>query len=820
MLAAKAGAATPRGAPDCSWAQSSAERQNPGVLASTVLAQMTVAEKLGLVNLAAAGGYENRNTGVPRLCIPALTLQDGPNGIAYRARRVTQLPASLGLAATFDTGLAYRYGQVQGAEASRKGIDVVQGPELNLDRVPESGRAFEAFGEDPTLTAAMGVADINGIQSQRVMAEAKHYTAYNQETARLLVNQRISPRALAELYQPPFRAAVESADVAAIMCAYGSLNGVNDCSSPPLYRSLTAWGFVGVVRSDLGAVTAPVQAFAAGMSMIKPAQTEALGLALQDGQLPEARLDDAAWRVLAEMFAFNMVEQPPRGGIDAAATNPLDASIARQVADSSIVLLKNAHAILPLSRTSAPSVAVIGADASSATMSAGYGSARVVAPYVVTPLAGLRFALRGRAAVSYTPGGGAQLLLPAIPGTVLHTAAPLNGNKVPPEFTGKDPEGVSDLLGQLAQPLSASVATAAVAGNGNGWSSWSGTLVPPRTGLYTFSITEQGDTWFSIGRTVLVASPGLHSPAPWSAAVELVAGHRYRLGVRWYQSTLDGEPRLGWMFDSPSIAEAVRAARAARVAVVFANDFSSEGVDRPGLSLPGDEDALISAVAAANPHTVVVLNTGGPVLMPWLHQVAAVLEAWYPGQEGGNAVADVLTGKVDPSGHLPVTFPASDAAVPARTPAAWPGSGATVSYREGLDIGYRFDQAFHLVPLFPFGFGLSYTTFSLSALSVTHVPGGVVARVAVRNTGPVSGKAVVQAYLAYPPGSGEPPEQLRAFAVVPLGPGQSATAKLTVPGSAFGVYQRGAFRNLPGTYRLSVGQSSSDLGLFVATGAP
>jgi len=805
----------------CPWATATAVLgSSPTALAKEVVARMTLAEKLGLVNLAAAGGYENRNTGVPRLCIPALTLQDSPNGIAYGATQVTQLPASLGVAASFDPLLAYRYGQVEGQEARGKGIDVVQGPELNLDRVPESGRAFEAYGEDPVLTAALGVANIEGIQSEGVMADAKHYTAYNQETARLLVNEVVSRRALEELYQPPFQAAVQQAHVASLMCSYGSLNGVNDCSSPFLFQSLSAWGFKGFVRSDLGAVTAPVPAFRAGMSMIKPATVQQLQVAIAHHRLATSRLDDAARRVLSEMFIFHMIEHPPTGQITADVATSAHATFAREAAERSIVLLKDAGNVLPLDAKHVKSVAVIGADAGPATMSVGYGSAHVTAPYVVTPLAGLRTALGRHVTVTYSAGGAASLELPAIPSTVIAVSRKLKSGPEPPEFTGEDPQGISDLEVLRAPAVTRSAATANSPRNGKNWSTWSAVLTPPRSGLYTLSLTQRGDTWLYLDGHLVMSSAGLHGPAPWSATVALVAGHHYSVQLTWFVTNSDAEPRLGWAYQSTAIAAAVRAARAARVAVVFANDFTSEGVDRPSLSLPGDQDALIAAVAAANPRTIVVLNTGGPVLMPWLSKVAAVLEAWYPGQEGGNAVAAVLTGRVDPSGHLPVTFPASATAVPAHTASTWPGNQATISYSEGLDIGYRYDQANHLQPLFPFGFGLSYTTFSIGNASLTSGRHGDTVSVTVRNTGRRAGTAVVQAYLGYPPGAGEPPHQLRAFSTATLAPGRSKVATLKLSKRDFEAYVGGRFVTFGNGYTLAIGQSSANLPLTLSLSAP
>ena len=285
--ATKPRSCSPAQAPSCPWATAQyASLYTPGQLAGQVLAQMTLAEKIGIVELDGTYTYENENTGIPSLCIPTLTLQDGPNGLAYGDTGVTQLPASIATAATFDPSLANEYGQVLGSQAHTQGIDVVQGPNLNLVRVPDSGRTFETFGEDPDLSSVMAVAEIDGIQSHAVMAEAKHYAAYTQETARVTLNQQVSLRAFEEVYAAPFRAAVQSGHVAAIMCAFGLINGVYVCQSPAVLNILKKQlGFTGFVRSDDGAVTNPVAAFDAGMDMIKPPPAN-LGAEVTSGAIP------------------------------------------------------------------------------------------------------------------------------------------------------------------------------------------------------------------------------------------------------------------------------------------------------------------------------------------------------------------------------------------------------------------------------------------------------------------------------------------------------------------------------------------------------
>lgn len=776
---------------------------------------MTLAEKAGVVTLAARGGYENVDRPVPRLCIPALTLSDGPDGIAYGATGVTQLPASLALAATFDPSIAREYGRVLGAEARGKGIDVVQGPNLNLLRVPTSGRGFEGYGEDPYLASVMGVADISGIQSEGELADAKHYTAYNEETARLLLREVVGRRPLEELYLAPFEAAVRVGHVASVMCAYGSLGALNDCSDPFLYATLRSWHFEGFVRSDLAAVTNPVQAFRAGLDLIKPMRPSTLVALVRDGRLAARDLDRAAVATLTAMFREGVVVHERAETIRRRVATAAHARVALDVAERSIVLLEDARGILPLSRRE--SVAVIGADAFARPVTAGTGSAYVVPPFVVTPLRAIERLVRGAAAVRYALGMPPDRILPQIPAADVVSGRPLPG--IEPPASRLEP-GKAD-IGLLGRPgVTRAVATADRPGRGGEWSSWGATVVPPRSGLYEISVEENGDTWFELDGRTLLAFPGLHGRSSWSTTVPLVARRRYRLVLRWY--AIDGahNPRIGWQDVSPLIHAAVVAARRSRVAVVFVNDYSGEGADRPSLDLPADEDALVSAVARANPRTVVVLDTGGAVLMPWLSKVAGVLEAWYPGEQDGRAVAAVLYGLVDPSGRLPLTFPPSASATPVASVHRFPGVDSVVDYGEGLDIGYRWYLAHGVTPLFPFGFGLSYTTFKLEGLEVSPAAGGEAVRVEVANDGARAGVDVVELYVGFPPAAGEPPRQLAGIGRVAIGAGRSATVRLLVPRRSFEAYLGGRFTTVPGTYTLTAAASSTDRGISESLRAP
>jgi beta-glucosidase len=862
-----AGAATglptpPLGLSGCPWLESAmAAGDSPSQLAGLTVSLMTLPEKLGEIVLDTSGSYENVNAGVPRLCIPSLTLSDGPSGLAFGDTGVTLLPAPMGIAASFDTSLSYEYGTVVGSEARAQGIDVSQGPNINIDRIPNSGRASESYGEDPLLTSDMGVADIEGIQSQGTMADAKHLAAYQQETNRGALDARVSDRAMQEIYLPPFAAAVSQGDVASIMCAYPRLNGSFQCQDPALDRILQQWGFTGFVRSDLGAVHAPALSLRSGIDLLKPSSDAELDDLVDRGLLPLSTVDADVERVLTEMFAYGLVGRPAAGTPGTPVATPADTAFAVTAAERSAVLLQDEGHVLPLDPSTLRSVAVIGADASTRPVVQAFGSAHVVAPFVTTPLEALRTRLGPGVDVTYADGASTTEHLPTVPSADLTPASGVGHGltltvsrgvggvpaittvdtvaaatlapapELPDEKRDRDqvhanpseerphrlPRGQAD-HGRLAD-LDPTAASATSVELPDEWSSsrvsWAGTLTVPSSGRYTFSLAGTGAATMTLDGRTAVSDPVAHDAGTWSGSIELVAGRHYRLAMHW-TPVADAEAidipsivDLGMSYDSGAIAAAVAAARRAQVAVVFAADYSSETFDRPSLSLPGDQDRLIAAVAAANPRTVVVLNTSGAVLMPWLHQVRGVLEAWYPGEVDGTAVAALLTGDVAPSGHLPVTFPTGASTTGVSSPSQWPGIGYTSTYSEGLEVGYRYDHATGTRPLFPFGFGLTYTTFRIGDASVAQVAGGYSVSAVVTDTGRRAGSDVVQAYLTFPPAAGEPPGQLAAFAPVTLAAGQSRTVTLTVPATRLRAYLGGGWTTVPGTYAIGVGDDSA-----------
>ncbi|MDH2902738.1 MAG: glycoside hydrolase family 3 C-terminal domain-containing protein [Actinomycetota bacterium] len=790
---------------NCPWvAESLHHSATASSLATQVADRMTPSELANFVVLRQQGPIENINVGVPRLCIPAITLIDGPGGVGGNLTGVTQFPSEISLASTFNPSITTTVGRAMALEALRKGFDVLQAPDLNLVRSPLSGRSFETYGEDPFLASVMGVAAVEGIQSTGVMAQAKHLGAYTQENARARINQVVSQRVMTEIYNAPFQAAVTQAHVASVMCAMGSLNGVNTCSTSQLYATLRSWGFTGFVRSDYDAVVSPAPAFQAGLSLLKPATAAQVTTLMSTGQLAAATLRTGVRSVLTQMFAFGLVAHPRTLNLNAPATNQADQTVALQAARQSIVLLKNASGVLPLS-PALSSLAVIGVGASDAVVTRGGGSSGVHASSLTTPLVALRSQFP-HAAVSYSPGG-----LPALEFDPLN-AADIVGGKAPPSevpvLTPSEP-GKADLAIDYSKSVTPAALTATRPGTGEGWSNWDVSFIARKTGTYVIGLENIGDTFLTLNSTTIIADRGIHGPYPQSVAVNLVAGTSYQVVARWFSVGANSTPRFGIDFVQPQINAAVAAAKKAGVAVVFASDLLTEGADMPSLSLQGNLNALIEAVAAVNPRTVVVLDTGGAVLTPWRSKVAAIVEAWYPGQQGAQAITQVLSGVIDPSGRLPVTMPATEALTPTSQVTRFPGHNGVVDFGALSDIGYRWYLAHAVTPAYPFGYGLSYTNFTHSHVVIARHGTGARVSLDVTNTGARKGVDVVQVYVSYPATAGEPPQQLRAFSRITLASRQSSHVVIDLTRNDF-TYVSGATPVLAsGSYVVSVGTSSA-----------
>ena len=776
--ASQASAAAPADAASCPWVTSHAPVSQR---VAQLMSQMSLADEITMVEgHGTSNPYVFYTPAIPALCIPAVGLEDGPAGVADGLTGVTELPAGVALAATWDPSLAGRYGQVIGAEEYGKGASANLGPTVNIDRDPRWGRSFEALSEDPFLNASLDVPEIAGVQSQDVEAQVKHFAVYNQETYRNTPadNVVIDPRTEHEIYLPSFYAAVKSGD-ASVMCSYAVVNGDFACNNAGLETGILRdqWDFPGFMMSDYAALHS-TQGAVQGTDQEQPFNTyygAPLQTAVQNGTIPKSVLNTMVQRVLTEMFRFKLFSLPRTGSTSATVTTPAHVALATSVAEAGTTLLKNGGGVLPLS--SGGSIAVVGPAADASPVYAGGGSAYVLPSGTVSPLAGIKAAAGSGTNVAYQPGLPTDTSLPAIP------PADLSPAYAPTPFGG----------------------------------SYTGTLTAPETGTYVLAITNPcgcyTSTYLSLDGKQIIDDPSTPPVHTYSVAVQLTAGKTYQLSISGDSS------QLLWGTPSalaPGIAAAVSAAKSASVAVVVvSDDTESEATDRLSLNLPSAQDELISAVAAANPRTVVVVNAGAPVAMPWLPSVAGVVDTWYPGQTSGTALASVLFGQTDPGGHLPVTFPASLSQVPASTTAQFPGNGSTVQYSEGVDVGYRWYDAKDTTPLFPFGFGLSYTRFAFSHLSVSRpvTDGTQDVRVSavVTNVGHRPGSEVAQLYLGDPSGTGEPPRQLAGFQRVSLAPGASARVSFEVTPQAMSWWSDPAsgWTQTAGRYQVYVGDSSA-----------
>jgi beta-glucosidase len=825
-----------------------AQAPTPDARADALLAQMTLDEKIAMVSgtgFAFGSGYAGRLAGVERLGIPPLYLADGPNGVGNGSTGVTAFPAAIAAASTWDTGLVDRYGAALGREQRGKGHTVALTPTINIVRLPQWGRTFETFSEDPWLAGRLAAAQIAGIQRERVIATVKHFAANNQETERLSIDVQVPERVLREIYFPAFRAAVTDGGAAAVMCAYNRLNGTFACEHPWLLTEVLRgdWGFDGFVMSDWFATHSTAAAAAAGLDVEMPGGRspigeeyfgESLKRAVEEGQVPAAVLDGMVRRVLVAMARVGLLDAAPPGGRDAVVTTPEHQQLARDLAAAGTVLLRNEASVLPLTTGRIRTVAVIGDAAHEHPRLTGGGSAEVHPSRVVTPLAGIEARAGADVTVTYARGTLGTGRLPELDASAV---APTSGEGsgftaayyAAPDFGG-DPVAtrVERALGGEPRPPGPMGPPPPVDGLPRGWSArWAGTLAPPASGTYRFSLAGAGAARLVVdGREVAVLDAMFPSIA--HGLVELDAARSVLLQVEYRATGLfGGAPHLGWQPpDSALLAEAVAAATNADAAIVFVDDVTTEGSDRATLALPGDQDRLIAAVAAANPRTVIVLQTGGPVLMPWLHDVAAVVAAWYPGQESGDAIASVLFGDVNPAARLPITFPARDGQGPGQTRASFPGDGTRVQYEEGLLVGYRWYDARDETPLFPFGHGLSYTTFRYDQLEL--VPGRTPretrlrVRVRVTNTGERAGGEVVQLYVGFPPEVGAPPRQLKGFQKVTLASGQSRFVTFELDAAVLSYWDERArgWASPGGSYRLEIGASSRDIRVTRAVRLP
>jgi len=832
---------------------------------AALVARMTLDEKLTLIT----GGDEGTDPagktyaagyipGIARLGIPSLRLADGPPGVATKDVS-TGMTSTMGVAATWDTDVAHANGTVIGKDAKALGQDVMLQPFVNIDRDPTTGRGWNTFGEDPLLTGAMGAQEIEGIQGQGVMAQVKHYVGYDGANGNVVIDDQT----LHEIYVKPFEDAVD-AGVASLMCSYNKINGANACASSATLQTILRkqLGFTGFVTSDWGANHSTdslhhgldLEMPGAGLGGVIPQYfaPDKVKAALGDGSVTLADVNTAVTRILTQYDRFGLLSGASKHTVTAENVAQ-DAKVVRQTATDAAVLLKNQGGALPLDKADLRNLALIGPGAGQTIATGGGGESSTGR---ADRWVGTETTLKKAAPSAHlTYAVGDDLTGTAIPASALsHDGQP----GLLRATTGSSATQVDSTL-----EFTKAKGNALPAGSSH---TWTGTLTAPEAGSYWINFGELGTSGtVAVDGTTVITGDGFLSPDPRygtvkagdagvlpstdglnnkRAQVTLTAG-AHTLTVT-QTADISGSPvqaHLYWVTPSQQTADtdaAVAAAKKAKTAVVFAYATNSGNLATP---LPEGQDALIEKVAAANPNTIVVLQNNNPVAMPWLGSVKAVLEGWFPGDEGGWAFADLLTGRANPGGHLPFTWPAAASQGVANDPTGHPertsqgvnpgtstlctdnsGFGSVpncdTTYSEGIFVGYRWYDQQHLTPLYPFGYGLSYTSFRYSDLSVRQGhQGALTVRFKVTNTGRSAGDAVPQVYLGAPStrpaGVQFADDALAGFERVTVKAHQSRWVTVTVQQRELSYWStaRSAWKVATGTRTVSVGDSSRSLPL-------
>jgi len=794
--------------------------ESPEQKAARLVSQMTPDEKIRMVS----GINTFYTKPVKRLNIPSLRMADISGGEG----KSTAFPIGISLAASWDTSLVYRIGGGFGTEFRAKNKNVALSPCVNIHRFAGGGRNFESYGEDPFLASRITVSFIKGIQNKGVMATVKHFACNNYEYDRLFHSAEVDERTLNEIYFPAFKAAVQEAGCKSVMTAYNKLNG-QFCSENDFLVNQTLkknWGFTGFVMSDWNATHSVLPALKAGLDLEMPGQEyftpDTLHALYKLGVLDEKLLDDKVKRILRAMIEMGLMNQTETSapGFDTLAQRKL----ALEAAEKSIVLLRNKNNTLPFSTRRIRNIAVIGPNAILPNVCGGGSSG--ISPYTyITPLQGLKDRLGDSVNIVYEPGMSVEFhgsvvsskyLLPetgsqqrglnasyftnvSLKGKPLSTGVDTSINFVWPGNNLPLPETVADSFSVR----------------------WSGYIVAPRSGIYRLALSSDDGSKLYIEGKQVIDNWSIQSLRTKITDVALEKDKPTPICIEFFENTGAAGIRFEWelLTDNKARERALEAARKADMVLLFAGlspEFESEGWDNPDLLLPPGQDELISQVADANPNTVVTLFGGiGLNMSGWIHKVPAILQAWYPGQEGGKALAALLTGDISPSGKLPVTFLLKPQDSPAY--ASYPPKAGKVLYDEGIFVGYRYFEQNHLPVQFPFGHGLSYTTFEYNNLQLD--PKGnnsFIVSCTVTNTGTIKSDEIVQVYVKQDnPVVNRPPLELKGFARVSLKPGEKQLVKIHLPREAFKYFSpvTKKWTLEPGTYTIYAASSSDDLKL-------
>ena len=797
----------------------------------SLIKELTLEEKVSILS----GSSAWHTTAVPRLNIPRVKMTDGPigaRGDSVSGATSACFPSASCLSSSWDKESVEEIAKAIGVEAKSKDADVLLGPTINLHRHPLGGRHFECYSEDPLLTGELAASYVKGIQGVGVSACLKHFIGNDTEYQRHFVSSNIDDRTLRELYLLPFEMGVKAGSLS-VMSAYNQLNNVFCSSNERILTSILKdeWNFPGYVVSDWGAAQDTIGNANGGLDCEMPGPARSWGgnlvKAVNDGKVEEDIIDDKVRRILRVADFTGRLDNPEEKPEE---SNNLveDRVLIRKAGSEGMVLLKNED-VLPFNKEKIKKIAVIGPNALKGQYLGG-GSASLNPHYVVHPLDGIQAALSDQVEINYAKGCHTYKFLPAIPSNLFKEN---DGFKVE-FFNGQEFEGSPietkilkgnkfwamggfglDIVAQSERP-SLSVR-------------FSGELQPEHSGEYNFEIFSIGPSKLSINGETLIDNWSSQEPgdaffgmgsAPKREQIKFEKGKTYSLEVEYKWEGRFPAVQIG--MQSPDqfdlMEEAINLAKEADAVVLIAgtnSDWETEGNDRANLDLPSNQNELIETICKLNKNTVVVLNTGSPCEMPWVDNAKAILQCWFPGQEFGNSLADILIGKVNPSGKLPTTFPKKLSDTPAYS--TYPGKDLQMDYEEGLFIGYRWYDRESIEPLFPFGHGLSYTSFEYSNLRAIPPKGdsSVAAfEVDITNTGDVAGKEVLQGYITVNESQIERPQkELKKFEKISLEPGETKKVKfeLSEKDLSFWSTENNAWQVEPAEYSFSIGASATDI---------
>ena len=791
-----------------------------------LLSQMTLDEKISML----AGTNLWYSTAVPRLGIPAFRVADGPNGVrgiwSKMSPTAAATPIGIALGATWNPELVEKIGNLLADEVKDKSAHILLAPTVNIHRTPIAGRNFECFSEDPYLSGMVASAYIKGLQDKGVGACIKHFVANDQEYERTTMNSEVDERTLREIYLEPFRIAIRNSKPWAVMSGYNRVNGTYACQNNHTLLDIlkNEWSFDGIVISDwFGTYDAGAPAGGLDLEMPGPSRwmsAEHVKNALANGKLTQDALDEKVRRLLNTIEKTELFENPNHPS-ERADDNPRHRKILREAASEAIVLLKN-DGVLPLKKVK--SIAVIGPYAATAQIFGGGSSSGFYPHYTVSPFEGIKNRAGRKIKVDSAPGCFIYQNLPAPAPETLSTAdgriglslSLFNGTEFSgaPAYTDVTTRVQYDWFDHSVPNVKQESFSMRM----------EGFFTPNESGTHLLALHSVG--WSKLyleGKLLIDHCSEEHKDKQITADVRLKGGKSYEITLEYYWKGNRRSRSVSLGHQPPHtknmIAEAVKLAQKSDIVVLVAglnSEWESEGFDRVDMKLPGKQDELIERVAAANPNTIIVLNVGSAVEMPWIDKVPAVIQLWYNSQEEGNALADVLFGVVNPSGKLPTTFPVRLQDNPAYI--NYPGENGKVRYGEGIFVGYRYYDKKELAPLFPFGHGLSYTTFrhsNMRSSAKSVAPNQTLkVRVDVTNTGKVAGKEIVQLYVRDVQSIvARPEKELKAFAKVDLKPKQKKTITFTLDREAFWYFDvaQNKWKTETGEFELLVGASSRDI---------